>query len=106
MSKEAVKEFYKVLQSDEALQQNVKAADSSMKVINIAAEKGYDFTELELEAFMQEAIAADGELSEEALETVAGGGDKKKDKKKSPTVDVPIDVNLRNAVEGEEFLPL
>ena len=68
MSKEAVKEFYKVLQSDEALQQNVKAADSSTKVINIAAEKGYDFTELELEAFMQEAIAADGELSEEALE--------------------------------------
>lgn len=72
MSKQAVREFYKVFQSDEALEERIKSTDSTANVIKIAAEKGYEFTELELEAFMQEAVA-DGELSTEELEAVAGG---------------------------------
>ncbi|MBR8836650.1 MAG: Nif11-like leader peptide family natural product precursor [Stigonema ocellatum SAG 48.90 = DSM 106950] len=80
MSKQAVREFYKVFQSDEALEERIKSTDSTASVIKIAAEKGYEFTELELEAFMQESVAS-GELSEEELEVVAGGnrdGDKTK----------------------------
>ncbi len=72
MSKQAVREFYKVLQSDKALEEKIKSADSTASVIKIAAEKGYEFTELELEVFMQETVAV-GELSEEELQAVAGG---------------------------------
>lgn len=81
MSKEAVREFYKVFQSDKALEEKIKSSDSTASVIKIAAEKGYEFTELELEAFMQESVAG-GELSEEELAAVAGG-DKSKTKTKS-----------------------
>lgn len=76
MSKEAVKDFYEILKNDNILQEQVKAANSSTDVIQIATEKGYEFNELELETVMQETVAADGELSEETLEAVAGGGDK------------------------------
>jgi len=89
MSKEAVRKFYEVLQSNKDLQDQVKAANSSGSVIDIAADKGYEFTELELEAVMQEAVAADGELSEEALEAVAGGGTKIKVKGDDNMVEQP-----------------
>ena len=81
MSIEAVKEFYELLQSDETLQERVKAADDSATVVQIASEKGYEFTEQELERAMQEAIV-EGELSQEELEAVAGAGDKVKVKQK------------------------
>jgi predicted ribosomally synthesized peptide with nif11-like leader len=73
MSKETVRAFFKVAENDKALEERIKTADSSTNVVQIAAEKGYEFTELELLAFMQEAVAADGELSEEVLAAVAGG---------------------------------
>lgn len=73
MSKETVREFFKVAENDEALQEMIKAADSSMNVVQIAAEKGYEFTELELQAVMQKTVAEDGDLSEEELDAVAGG---------------------------------
>ena len=76
MSIKAVKEFYEILKNDKTLQERVKVANSSATVIQIATEKGYEFNELELETVMQETVAADGELSEEALELVAGGGHK------------------------------
>lgn len=73
MSKETVREFFQVAENDEALQEMIKAANSSMNVVQIAAEKGYEFTELELQAVMQKAVAEDGDLSEEELDAVAGG---------------------------------
>lgn len=78
MSQESVKEFYQVLENDPELQELVKAADSSANIVQIAANKGYEFTAEELEITMQEAIA-EGELKEEELELIAGG-DKTKTK--------------------------
>jgi len=80
MSIESVKGFYELLQSDKTLQERVKAADDSATVVQIASEKGYEFTEQELEKAMQEAIVK-RELSEQELEAVTGVG-KEKDKKK------------------------
>ncbi|MGK7949212.1 MAG: Nif11-like leader peptide family natural product precursor [Xenococcaceae cyanobacterium] len=77
MSIESVKTFYKLIQSDETLQERVTAADDSATVVQIASEKGYEFTEQELERAMQEAII-EGELSQEELEAVAGAGKKYK----------------------------
>jgi predicted ribosomally synthesized peptide with nif11-like leader len=72
MSKEQAREFFKISKNDETLQESLKAANSSAIVAQIAAEKGYEFTESELQAVMQEAIAED-ELSEEDLFAIAGG---------------------------------
>ena len=81
MSIESVKKFYELLQSDEILQERVKAAEDSATVVQIASEKGYEFTEQELDRAMQEAIF-EGELSEQELEAVAGAGKKTKIKSK------------------------
>lgn len=67
MSQESVKEFYQILENDTELQELVKTAKDSENIVQIAANKGYEFTAEELEATMQEAI------SEEELEAVAGG---------------------------------
>jgi len=72
MSKEAVREFYGILKNDESLQEQIKVANSSASVAQIAATRGYDFTEQELEITMQEALANE-ELSEKELEAIAGG---------------------------------
>ncbi|MBD2730571.1 Nif11-like leader peptide family natural product precursor [Nostoc sp. FACHB-892] len=71
MSKEKAKEFYEFSKNDDELQERLKAANSSATVIQIASEKGYEFTESEWEIAMQDAIAED-ELSEEELLAVAG----------------------------------
>lgn len=76
MSIQSVKDFYELLQSDENLQERVKAADNSATVVQIASEMGYEFTEQELDRAMQEALV-DSELSEEELEAVAGAAKKK-----------------------------
>ncbi|MGK7879832.1 MAG: Nif11-like leader peptide family natural product precursor [Crocosphaera sp.] len=81
MSIQSVKDFYELLQSDETLQERIKAADDSATVVQIASEMGYEFTEQELDRAMQEAIV-EGELSEQELEAVAGAG-KSKNKSKS-----------------------
>jgi predicted ribosomally synthesized peptide with nif11-like leader len=72
MSQEAVKNFYKLLQSDQELQKQVKIANSSSDIVQIATEKGYVFTEQEFETAMQEAVL-NVELSEKQLESVTGG---------------------------------
>lgn len=69
MSQEIVRKFYDVLKTDEILQEQVKAANDSSSVVRIAAAKGYEFTEQELETVMQE-------VSEEELASVAGGLDR------------------------------
>jgi predicted ribosomally synthesized peptide with nif11-like leader len=71
-----VLEFFKAVETDEALQEKLKAADSPASVIKIAAENGYDFTELELQAAMKNHLVtpkALEELPEEELLAVAGG---------------------------------
>lgn len=72
MSQEAVRNFFKSLETDEVLQEQVKNANNSARVIQIASEKGYEFTAQELQDYMQEA-AANEELKLEELEAAAGG---------------------------------
>ncbi|MCC5668495.1 Nif11-like leader peptide family natural product precursor [Nostoc sp. CHAB 5784] len=72
MSQETVREFFKFAENDEVLQEQIKAAKASTSVIQIAAEKGYEFTAQELEEYMKEAVANE-ELNLEELEAVAGG---------------------------------
>lgn len=72
MSQESVREFFQVAENDEVLQEQIKAANASANVIQIAGEKGYEFTAQELEEYMKEAVAKE-ELNLEELEAVAGG---------------------------------
>lgn len=78
MSKQAVGEMMAAAANDVALQQKIETADGFAQVVEIGAENGYEFTEVELQALLRErgipsGDSADGELSEEALEAVAGG---------------------------------
>lgn len=72
MSIKSVQDFYELIQNDSTLQERVKNANDSTSVVQIASEKGYEFTEQELENAMREAIVG-GEIPEEQLEAVAGG---------------------------------
>jgi predicted ribosomally synthesized peptide with nif11-like leader len=78
MSKEAVDRMMQAASEDSALQQKLEAAEGFAQVVQIGAEKGYQFTEEELQSVLTErgmpsAESTEGELSEEALEAVAGG---------------------------------
>jgi predicted ribosomally synthesized peptide with nif11-like leader len=78
MSKEAVEQMMKSAGDDLVLQQQLETANGFAEVVQIGAEKGYQFTEADAQALLRErgiptGDSADGELSEEALETVAGG---------------------------------
>lgn len=72
MSQEAARNFIKFLETDEVLQEQVKNAENFDVVRQIANDKGYEFTQEELQAYTQEALDG-GELTEEALFAVAGG---------------------------------
>ncbi|OUL29770.1 hypothetical protein BV378_05115 [Nostoc sp. RF31YmG] len=74
MSKSSAIEFVKA--TDQVLLERVKAADSPASVVKIAAEYGYELTEREMQAVLAGSYIAwedDEELSEEQLESVAGG---------------------------------
>ncbi len=78
MSKQAVEQLLETAAKNTALQQQLEAAGGFAKVVQIGAEQGYQFTEEDARIFLSErGISidgnADGELSEEALEAVAGG---------------------------------
>jgi predicted ribosomally synthesized peptide with nif11-like leader len=78
MSKESVEQLMQAAGLDPALQKKLEGAEGFAEVMRIGAEKGYQFTEEEVQAFLSERgvtfeDSAEGELSEEALETVAGG---------------------------------
>ena len=78
MSKEAVEQFMQAASQDAALQQKLEDAQGFVEVVQIGAQKGYQFTEDEVQAFLRERgipieESAEGELSEEALDAVAGG---------------------------------
>ncbi|NMG07824.1 Nif11-like leader peptide family natural product precursor [Brasilonema sp. UFV-L1] len=78
MSIEAVDSLIQAAGKDVALQQKLEAAQGFAEVVQIGTEKGYQFTEEEVQAFLRESgITLEGiqqeELSEEALDAVAGG---------------------------------
>ncbi|BAY23405.1 nitrogen fixation protein [Calothrix sp. NIES-2100] len=78
MSKEAVEQLIQAAGEDVALQQKLEAAEGFAAVVQIGAEKGYQFTEQEVQAFLRERGitlegSQEGELSEDALDAVAGG---------------------------------
>ena len=82
MSQQSCTEFFAKINTDAALQQEVDAAlegkedtAAATAFVEVGAKHGYEFTAQEAAQKHQEIIAAaDGELEEEALENVAGGG--------------------------------
>lgn len=72
MSKLTVNEFFKHLETDEVLQQQVKGAESSEGIIQIASTRGYEFDVHDLQEYMREA-GENEELSIEELDVAAGG---------------------------------
>lgn len=78
MSKESVEQLMQAAGLDPALQAQLEAAEGFAEVVKIGAEKGYQFTEQEVQAFLKQSgvpldESPDGELSEAALDAVAGG---------------------------------
>lgn len=76
MSKEAVEQMFQAAREDAALQQKLESASGYAEAVKIGADNGFSFTEEEAQAFLAERgliEGAEGELSEEALEAVAGG---------------------------------
>ena len=76
MSAENVKAFFGKVEGDKDLQEKLAAAKGQeeeaalAEVVKIAADAGFEFTSAEL----AEALEAEGELSEDELKQVAGGG--------------------------------
>ena len=71
--------LFEEAQENEALREQldaaVNSANTTAEVMRIAQEKGFTLTEEEITKFLQaQQEPEDGELSEEALEAVAGGG--------------------------------
>ena len=74
MSIESARTMIETAENDTALQKQLQTAEGPEAVLAIASEKGYEFTEEELLSVMQEKQLSFGtELSEEQLESVAGG---------------------------------
>jgi predicted ribosomally synthesized peptide with nif11-like leader len=76
MSKESIEQLFQAANEDLTLQQKLENANGYAEAVQIGAENGYEFTEQEAEAFLVErgiVGGPEGELSEEALEAVAGG---------------------------------
>jgi predicted ribosomally synthesized peptide with nif11-like leader len=82
MSIEAVAEFTNKLAEDQSLQAEIKSAiddkvglEASQMVSEIGAKHGYEFTAEEAETLRQLVLAHEsGELNDDQLEAVAGGG--------------------------------
>ncbi|ARV57832.1 hypothetical protein BZZ01_03555 [Nostocales cyanobacterium HT-58-2] len=80
MSRANVENFYQELLKDSALQEQLRTAtdrDSTAALaVELGKEKGYGFTLEEAQAYIDEINANNvpqGELSDELLESVAGG---------------------------------
>ena len=62
MSQESAARFFKAIQTDHALQTKLKATDDPETFVNIAAERGYNFTveqlQTEIEKLSHEEMAA------------------------------------------------
>lgn len=76
MSKEAVEQMFQAANTDTALQQKLESVNGYAEAVAIGAENGFEFTEEEAQAVLSERgliEGPEGELSDEALEAVAGG---------------------------------
>ncbi len=74
MSIESVHAMIETAEKDGALYEQLQTAEGPEAILAIASNKGYEFTEEELLSVMQEKQLSFGEeLSEEQLESVAGG---------------------------------
>ncbi|HAX79351.1 MAG TPA: Nif11-like leader peptide family natural product precursor [Cyanobacteria bacterium UBA11372] len=88
MSSATLDRFYQEVVSDPALQQRFQSVTDRETIVNTAVqlgqEKGYNFTYSEVEDWIniQTNNPSSGELKDEELETVAGGGDKPRDDSK------------------------
>jgi predicted ribosomally synthesized peptide with nif11-like leader len=76
---ESTQQFLQMLFQNQQFQERLSAIDDRetflRSCVNIGKEKGYDFNIQEVEEFMKlMATQQQGELSEEELEAVAGGG--------------------------------
>jgi predicted ribosomally synthesized peptide with nif11-like leader len=67
MAQECAARFFKAVQEDQALQQKFKAITNPETFVNMAAERGYNFTTDELEAELEK-------LSKEELAAVINPG--------------------------------
>ncbi|MEW6357117.1 MAG: Nif11-like leader peptide family natural product precursor [Planctomycetota bacterium] len=73
MSKKDVERLSAAIKADANLAAEIKKTGGNLKaLIKFAADKGYNFSEKELKAYAKEKK---GELTEEQLKKVAGGGD-------------------------------
>ncbi|NJS09142.1 MAG: Nif11-like leader peptide family natural product precursor [Microcoleus sp. CSU_2_2] len=83
MSVESVNQFYQQLMQEPALRQQFQAALDRESLVNLAVEvgqqKGYKFTAEEVKQALtaQSVISEAEELSDQQLETVAGGSGKR-----------------------------
>ncbi|WP_066424072.1 Nif11-like leader peptide family natural product precursor [Anabaena sp. 4-3] len=78
MSKEVVEQLMQAASQDVALQNKLEIAQGFAEVVKIGAERCYQFTQEDVQAFLNERgipveESSDGELSEEILDAVAGG---------------------------------
>lgn len=76
MSKEAIEQMFQAASQDVTLQQQLENAPGYAEAVKIGADHGYQFTEEEAKAFLTERgilEGSEGELSDNALEAVAGG---------------------------------
>ncbi|ARV57834.1 hypothetical protein BZZ01_03570 [Nostocales cyanobacterium HT-58-2] len=79
MSRANVEKFYQEFLKDPALQEQLKTAtdrnSTAALAVELGKEKGYSFTLEEAQAYIDEINAnlPQGELSDELLESVAGG---------------------------------
>lgn len=78
MAIENIMKLMEIAQDKPELASKLETADSPEAVVGLGASEGLEFTTEEAEAFRQQLIqlqdaSENGELSEEALEAVAGG---------------------------------
>ena len=89
MSVESIDQFYQEVMQEPALLQQFQSAPDRESLVNIAVEmsqqKGYSFTVAEVEQALaaQSAASETGELSDQQLEAVAGGGSKEEQQKRA-----------------------
>ena len=73
---ESALKFMKEVDNNQAWKKELEAINTPDDIVRYAADKGYEFTEKDLVAVIQEQqqeTSVEGEISDEVLESVAGG---------------------------------